>query len=258
MLSEPRVLLGTLLLFLCFFKILSDEVTYNFYQKPGKKRLISNAKPFQNRGTNLLETVGPGILEASYVNHSTELGTSAHPPHPAPNHSPGVATSPTHRPMPSPMVVSGLCSALNPAIVARGVLEQADLLGVDINDVKLVTGGEDMPDAYLSCPTAPGDLANNLIEIPPGIMAKHRTFVIVYALRFGFRSSVNIFTSFSVFFQSVARPVAALMLSMFYDDASLIDLDCARGEGQARSPGTGTFIARLTGRGAWGTDLLRR
>jgi hypothetical protein len=48
-LSEPRVLLGTLLLFLCFFKILSDEVTYNFYQKPGKKRLISPERIESNR-----------------------------------------------------------------------------------------------------------------------------------------------------------------------------------------------------------------
>ena len=54
----------------------------------------------------------------------------------------------------------------------------------------------------------------------------------MYALLFGFRSSVQGFTRFSVFFQSIARRLAQLPMTMFYDDASLQDLSSAKGAGQ--------------------------
>ena len=89
-----------------------------------------------------------------------------------------------------------------------------------------------MPDAHLMGPVAPSHLAANIVEVPPGVISAERLFLIVFALLFGFRASVNNFTRFSVFFQSVGRRIAALLTSLFYDDASLQDLACARGRGQ--------------------------
>ena len=90
-----------------------------------------------------------------------------------------------------------------------------------------------MPDAYLMCPVRPSQLNAIIVEAPAGACGNSdRLFLVVFALLFGFRSSVNGFTRFSVFFQSIARRLAHLPMTMFYDDASLQDLRSARGEGQ--------------------------
>ena len=153
-------------------------------QSSGKRRLISNAKPYQNRSTDMAETVG-------------------------------------------------LCTAVNPGLVSRAFVEKADEMGVSTAGWALESGGEDMPDAYLVCPVTPEDLSSNVVEVPPGVGAAWRRFVVAFAMLFGFRSSVSNFTRFSVLFEAVARRIVALALSMFYDDASLQDLAQARGSGQA-------------------------
>ena len=95
----------------------------------------------------------------------------------------------------------GLCSATNPSIVARAFLNAALREGAGYSVLHLESGGEDMPDAYLICPIREEDLSANIIELPPGAAGAERMFVIVYAMLFGFRSSVSNFTRFSVLLQ---------------------------------------------------------
>ena len=111
----------------------------------------------------------------------------------------------------------GLCTAVNLGLVSKGFVAKAYELGIDMSRSRLESGGEDMPDAYLVCPVIPSQLNANIVELPPGTAGERRKFVIVYALLFGFRSSVVNFTRFSVLLQSIGRRVLDLTMTMFYD-----------------------------------------
>ena len=64
------------------------------------------------------------------------------------------------------------------------------------------------------------------------MLGPFRMFLIVFALLFGFRASVANFSRLSKFYEAVGRRIAFLVMTMFYDDASLQDLSCAKGAGQ--------------------------
>ena len=122
--------------------------------------------------------------------------------------------------------------AVNPGLICRTFVRIARKLNIDISKLGFETGGEDMPDAYLICPVAEEDLPFNIVELPPGCLGEDRMFIIVYAMLFGFRSSVTNFTRFSVLFQSLGRRLLAVVVSMFYDDASIQDFASAKGAAQ--------------------------
>ena len=95
----------------------------------------------------------------------------------------------------------------------------------------LETGGEDLPDAYRSVPVCEEHLRFNIVatyNVEIGVWQ----YQIVWGCLFGLSSSVMNFNPFSKFMAALARRWLFLLLSMFYDDATIQDLSCAKGRGQ--------------------------
>ena len=123
-----------------------------------------------------------------------------------------------------------LCTASAPVLTTRAFVERAVKADIGPGKVQLESGGEDLPDAYLSLPALPEHVKYNIIEI---VGADSISYSAVYALLFGFASSVHSFVRFSLFLQSCMRRLGKLPVSFFYDDCNIVDLVRAKGEGQA-------------------------
>eukprot|EP00971_Amphidinium_carterae_P092853 1838623-Amphidinium_carterae.1 len=89
-----------------------------------------------------------------------------------------------------------------------------------------------MPDAYRHVPVHPDHLHTNIVAVQhPNTHQWH--FRCVFAMLFGFASAVIQFSRWSSWIEAVSRRLLHVMLSMYVDDASLMDVSTAKGESQA-------------------------
>lgn len=121
---------------------------------------------------------------------------------------------------------------LQPFICARFLVEEAAIADVNISEHEAQSGGDDLPDAYRYAPAASGDYPYNIVAVKDPSTSTF-VFQIMFGLLFGHSSAVMNFNRWSRFLESVSRRVLILLLSMYYDDASLLDLLSANGNGQA-------------------------
>ena len=114
---------------------------------------------------------------------------------------------------------------MQPGVCARVFCEEALRHGGPLESVQrevLETGGEDSPDAYRWCPVDPEDQDS----------AGEWLFQEVFGSLFGMSSAVMNFNRWPRFLQAVARRWLCLLVSIYFDDASLLDLASAKGVGQ--------------------------
>ena len=91
-------------------------------------------------------------------------------------------------------------------------------------------GNEDQPDAYRSLPVHEKDLACNIVMLWDENMRLR--FQVVYALLFGFKSSVMQYLRWAEFQQAFARRLLGLMWSVYVDDSNVVDFGSNKGSAQ--------------------------
>ena len=125
------------------------------------------------------------------------------------------------------------CSALQPAVHAKLLFTEASLQGrePEMEQERLETGGEDLPDAYRWIPAAPTEGALNIVSVYDPEAGECR-FQEVYGQVFGKAGAVVNFHRPQRLLVACARRWLMLMFSMYYDDGSLTDVGRARGRGQ--------------------------
>jgi hypothetical protein len=127
-----------------------------------------------------------------------------------------------------------LVTPLHPLLHARAFYEAAKRLKVPeqvLGRLQLESGGEDMPDAYNWCPVTPGDLCVNV----QGLFNPHEgtwMYQEFWGNLFGFINAVINFNRVPRFMQAVARRWLAIMLGMYFDDASIQDINSGQGQAQ--------------------------
>ena len=132
-----------------------------------------------------------------------------------------------------------LCTPLQPVLAVKVFLEEARKVGLNLEDLELESfesGGEDMPDAYRWIPVKPAHLRFNVIATY-NYARKLWQFQIVYGCLFGLSSSVMNFNPWPRFLEALVRRWLAVLVAMFYDDASIQDLarSCGRGQRYLRA-----------------------
>jgi hypothetical protein len=124
-----------------------------------------------------------------------------------------------------------LCNATQPGVAARFLYSAAIEENACLEGAKLESGGEDLPNAYRSCPVMPAHYRYNTraVQCPQSGLW---FFQIMYSLLFGFKNAVMSFNRLSFFLQALARRLLAICCSFYYDDASLVDWNRAMGSSQ--------------------------
>ena len=122
-----------------------------------------------------------------------------------------------------------MTTAMQPAVYARLAMSIADSQSTDFLDDELQHGNEDQPDAYRGLPVAQKNLCCNIVMLRGADMAV--MFQVVYALLFGFKSSVMHYLSWAEFQQAFARRLLVLMWSI-YVDSNVVDFKSNRGSAQ--------------------------
>ena len=126
-----------------------------------------------------------------------------------------------------------LCSAFQPGLHAKLLFGAAASAGMsdEMGQMHVVTGGEDLPDAFRSIPCDPEDLNINIVAI------KRADGTTMYqqldAMLFGLSAAVIQFGRWSRFLEAAIRRFLAILWSMYVDDGTLMDLQVAKAAGQA-------------------------
>ena len=109
-----------------------------------------------------------------------------------------------------------MVSAMMPATAARVLWAWASQLGVTsiLKSMRLLTAGEDLPNAYRIIPVLPQHLRHNNVAVKHPLSGEVCIFP-CWALLFGFASSVFQFERFSFFLEAVGRRALHLMVSLF-------------------------------------------
>jgi hypothetical protein len=144
-----------------------------------------------------------------------------------------------------------LNGAMQPVRVVRRIATLAEPEKVDLaaEGHKMQTGGDDLPRAYRKIPVAPEDLMFNIVALAVwvGDSAEWR-FQQVFGNLFGYASAVANFSRASLFLQGAPRRLLAIMVSMFFDDASVQDFEAAGSEAQSQLQSSGPSAAGRTTR----------
>ena len=127
-------------------------------------------------------------------------------------------------------------TALQPVVHLRAFARaMADRWGEQWRDqipgATMETGTEDMPDAYRFVPAAPEELRCNVVGVYDPVRRCH-LYQEVYGHVFGRSAAVINFHRLQRLLTAVSRRWLQLLLSFYYDDASLQDVSSARGRGQ--------------------------
>jgi len=126
-----------------------------------------------------------------------------------------------------------LCSATQPAVCAQMLCRACERRGQTLMNATggLVSGTDDLPNAFRAIPVRPSDLWANVVAVRnPDTAVWH--FQVVWATLFGLASSVIQFGRWSHFLQAVCRRIGTLMWSMYVDDGLAVDTVLSRGKGQ--------------------------
>jgi hypothetical protein len=127
------------------------------------------------------------------------------------------------------------CTALQPIHHVQAIVRQAMRLGIPrqvLIDLLVETGNEDLPDAYRYVPNHPEDTDVNIFGTYDEDVGQW-LYQALYGMVFGKSSAVVIFHRPQRFMQSMARRWVAVLLSMYFDDASIQDFQKSKGQGQA-------------------------
>ena len=126
------------------------------------------------------------------------------------------------------------CTVVQPRPHLRAVAKEARSEGVkrdEFRTLRFETGGEDMPDAYRWIPSMPCEAQYNVIAVYDERTGEWM-FQIIYGHVFGKGVAVNNFHEVKVFLQTMGRRWTLVLVSMFFDDATIQDLCDAKGRGQ--------------------------
>ncbi len=129
-----------------------------------------------------------------------------------------------------------LPNAYAPGLSARLLFQAGRKLGLQEEHVwellELESGGEDLPDAFRSIPLLQEYLRRNIVMLRhPN--TKQLLYYQMLAALFGQGSSVYSFERWSAFLEAAPRRSLWLLWVMYVDDGSLVDLQAAKGSGQA-------------------------
>ena len=102
--------------------------------------------------------------------------------------------------------------------------------------------GEDLPSAYRWVPAVPEEARYNVVAVFD-VVEDEWKYQILYGHVFGKGAAVNNFHEVVTFLQAVARRWVMLLLSMYFNDATIQVLGDARGRGQRQFRG----VARMLG-----------
>ena len=134
-----------------------------------------------------------------------------------------------HNLLQAPVEEFRMCNAFQPALCAKALLKAA---GGEIGpDLRILSGGEDLPNAYRSLPVAEEDLRFNVLAVR-NPETNEMEFMIAYALLFGWASSVWGFARYSTFLEACARRLMCLLHASYVDDSELVDLEASGSAGQ--------------------------
>ena len=138
-----------------------------------------------------------------------------------------------------------LCNALQPAVHIRALHQAAEELEVDITawDESVETGGEDWPDAYRFTPFWP---EHRLLAVVMLFHPKWKdiALVIYNGLLFGLKGAVIAFNRYSLFTERMSRRLLAVLISLYFDDATIQDWGSCRGSAQAAVQQVQTLLGR--------------
>ena len=125
-----------------------------------------------------------------------------------------------------------LCTALQPAVCVRLLADECAKKSQAFEGLGVEIGGDDLPDAFRHVPVHPDDYRFNVVAVREPRRGDWR-FQIMVGHLFGHACAVLDFNRYSKFLEAAGRRVLSLLVSMYYDDASIVDFSCAQGTGQA-------------------------
>eukprot|EP00971_Amphidinium_carterae_P336376 6472724-Amphidinium_carterae.2 len=120
-----------------------------------------------------------------------------------------------------------MCTAFQPALNARLFWEESQSLGIPVDSLRLHAGGEDLPNAYRHVPCHPSDLPLNVVAVQ-NPLDRQWYYQVVYAMLFGMTSAVLQFGRWSAWIEAVSRRLLQVVLSMYVDDAHIMDFSSAQ------------------------------
>ncbi|CAE7559557.1 unnamed protein product [Symbiodinium natans] len=115
-----------------------------------------------------------------------------------------------------------LCTALQPGVHARLLCSSLMRNGHDPGEVRILTGGEDLPEAYRFTPMDPKESWQTVVaywDHEKGEVRLRRYF----GHLFGLPNAVTSFNRYSRFLQAVLRRLLIICGSFYFDDLSLQD-----------------------------------
>jgi hypothetical protein len=131
-----------------------------------------------------------------------------------------------------------------PATQLRALVSELTAAGaVRWGELTAETGTEDMPDAYRFVPIVPEELSQNVVAVWDP-QTGQPMFQEIYGHVFGKSAAVINFHRLQRLVTAACRRLLALLISFYYDDATIQDLSSARGRGQRHLRG----FFRLLGR----------
>jgi hypothetical protein len=126
------------------------------------------------------------------------------------------------------------CTATQPVAHLRAVVRQAAQLGIPQSELATTgveTGGEDLPDAYRWVPNAEEDHSVNVVGMWDS-RVQMWVYQVVYGQVFGKAAAVVSFHRPQRFVQSMLRRWVLILVTMYFDDATVQDFAEAKGRGQ--------------------------
>jgi hypothetical protein len=131
-----------------------------------------------------------------------------------------------------------------PATQLRVLVSELSAVGAEPwGHLRAETGTEDMPDAYRFVPIVPTELSQNIVAVWDPKTGQPM-FQEIYGHVFGKSAAVINFHRLQRLVTAACRRLLALLISFYYDDATLQDLCTAKGRGQRHLRG----FFRLLGR----------
>ena len=108
---------------------------------------------------------------------------------------------------------------MQPAVCARLVQQEAERVELKVDELIIMSGSDDLKDAYRRVPVAADQLRLNVVGVhtPDGWQ-----YQVLYGHQFGMASAVLNFKRLSRFSEAACRRVLGLMASFYFDDPNLM------------------------------------
>ena len=131
-----------------------------------------------------------------------------------------------------------------PATQLRALVSELNSAGTARwGELRAETGTEDMPDAYRFVPIVPAELSQNIVAVW-GPESGQPVFQEIFGHVFGKSAAIINFHRLQRLVTAACRRLLALLISFYYDDATLQDLNTAKGRGQRHLRGFFPLLGR--------------